>query len=87
MKKNDIDLLKKMELKIQESEHYLRVRLFLCFIWFFEFFYIQLGYGKYDFYYWSILIVCLICWFHMAIKNKKCLDEYELLKKEYENNI
>ena len=82
-----IRLLMEMTLKVREAGTYNLIRLLTSLIWLFEFFYVFLGYGSFDIFYFIIAVICLISWFHMDKKYKTAISKYDELKKEYVENF
>ena len=80
-------LLIDMMVKLYEAKSYTNISLFLTFLFILDFALILLGYGKFDFTYFLILLVTFIGNQHMSRKYKTALKEYEELKEEYENTI
>ena len=80
-------LLIDMMVKLYEAKSYTNISLFLTFLFILDFALILLGYGKFDFFYFSILIVTFVGNTHMNRKHKTAMKEYEELKEEYENTI
>jgi len=80
-------LIIEMTLKIREAETYNMISLITSTIWFIEFFYVFLGYGSFDIFYFIIAIICFVSWFHMGKKYKTAIAEFEELKKEYIENF
>jgi hypothetical protein len=76
-----------MTLKVRQAGTYNLIRLLTSLIWLFEFFYVFLGYGSFDIFYFIIAVICLISWFHMDKKYKAAISEYDELKKEYVENF
>ena len=80
-------LLMEMTLKIREAGTYNLIRLITSLIWLIEFFYVFLGYGSFDIFYFIIAVICLVSWFHMDKKYKTAISEYDDLEKEYIENF
>jgi len=83
MNEHKTELITQMVMKIDEGRTYLKIQLILTLVWLFEILYICFGYAKINIYYWIILIVCLIGYYHMGKKQKLAMKEYNKLKDEY----
>ena len=71
--------------KLIEAKTYANIRIVLTILFLLEFVLVLLGYGKFDFFYFSILIVTFVGNTHMDRKHKIAMEEYNELKKEYED--
>ena len=80
-------LLNEMLSKLLEARSYINISIVLTILFLLEFVLVLLGYGKFDFFYFSILIVTFVGNTHMNRKHKTAMKEYEELKEEYENTI
>jgi hypothetical protein len=78
-------LLNEMLSKLLEARSYSNISMVLTILFLLEFVLVLLGYGEFDFYYFSILIVTFVGNTHMNRKHKTAIEEYEELKKEYED--
>jgi hypothetical protein len=80
-------LIIEMTLKIREAGTYNLIRIVTSLIWLIEFFYVFLGYGSYDIFYFILAVICLVSWFHMDKKYKTAMIEFYELEKEYIENF
>jgi hypothetical protein len=82
------ELLMEMISKINEARTYNRISGFLTFLWLFEVVYFIFWDQMSNInLYFTIWLVCMVGWYHMNRKFKKCMDEYKILSEEYENII
>ena len=80
------ELLMEMISKINEARTYNAISGVLTFLWLFEVIYFIFWDHMFNVkLYFIIWFVCMGGWVHMNRKFKKCMDEYEKLKEEYEN--
>ncbi len=71
--------------KLLEARSYINISIVLTILFLLEFVLVLLGYGKFDFILLSVLIVTFVGNTHMNRKHKTAMEEYEQLKKEYED--
>ena len=82
------ELLMEMISKINEARTYNIISGVLTLLWLFEVIYFIFWDRMFKIsLYFTIWLVCMVGWTHMNLKFKKCMDEYEQLKQEYENTI
>ena len=71
--------------KLLEAKSYTNISMVLTILFLLEFVLVLLGYGEFDFFYFSILIITFVGNTHMSRKHKKAIEEYKELEKEYED--